>query len=262
MSRQGRDGNWYSDDGQWVWDGQAWQPVPPMFAAYSVAPGALVADVGSGFSLPFRDREWATKVIVQALILLIPIVGAIAGYGWMLEYMDNLAQGRPLLPPAGFHLGRGIQLAVPAIVWSLVASLPCIALFVVFVAWAVNAASSTAGPPPTNLVLAQLAIVATWALPLLLSLLFTFIHPALIVSVWRGGMGGGFQIGRVLRQAFGNPVDSLVAAALMIVAGTIASLGMMLCFVGVYFTSMLAIAFMGGFVAWYAGRVGELQSQP
>ena len=43
---------------------------------------------------------------------------------------------------------------------------------------------------------------------------------------------------------------------MFIVAGAIAGLGVVLCFVGVFFTSMLAIAFMGGFVVWYAGRAG------
>lgn len=262
MSPRGRDGAWYSDDGQWVWDGQAWQPVPPMYASYSVTPEALRADVGSGFTLPFRDPEWATKILLQGLILLIPIVGIIAAYGWMLEYMDNLAQGRPVLPRAGFPIGRGFQLLVPAFVWGVVVSLPCIALYIALIALGVTAASSTAtGNPSSELALLQLGVIGGSGLPMLLYLAVAFLQPALFVSVWRRGMGGGFQIGYIIGRSFGKPGDTLIAAVMVFAAGIIASLGIMLCFVGYVFTMPLAMAFMAGFFVWYAGRIGELQAQ-
>lgn len=247
-----------------MWDGQAWQPVPPMYASGSLAPGALVTDVGSGFSLPFRDPEWATKIIVQGLILLIPIVGTIAAYGWMLEYMDNLAQGRPVLPAAGFRMGRGFQLVVPGFVWGLVAFLPGITVYLVLILLSLGTSASTTttagGLSPTGTVLAALAAFFVWVLPLILALVFAFLHAPFVVSAWMRGMGGGFQVGHIVGQAFGRPGDTVIAALLVIVAGFVAGAGTLLCFVGVIFTTPLSLAFMAGFFVWYAGRVGELQA--
>jgi hypothetical protein len=254
MSRQGPDGRWYSDDGQWVWDGQAWQPAPPLFASYTMAPGALIADVGSGFSIPFRDPEWPAKVVVQALILLIPIFGQIAAYGWMLEYMDNLAQGRPLLPSAGFRLGRGVQLWVPLLVWGLVISVPSIVIFLI--AAVLFAQGSTA-----NTVASPILLVVAYLVPLVLSLVFLFVYPAMIALVWREGMAGGFNMARILQVSFAYPAPALTAAVLILAATFIAGLGSILCFIGLYFTAILGMAFMAGFSAWFASRVGILQTQ-
>src|ERR1051326_8418211 len=66
--------------------------------------------VGDAFGWAFRDPAWVGKVVVQGLILIIPIVGAIAAVGWLMMAFENARNGRNELPPAGFHLGRGIGL--------------------------------------------------------------------------------------------------------------------------------------------------------
>src|SRR5215469_8656937 len=65
---------------------------------------------GDAFAFPFRSPDWLGTMVLQALILIIPIVGQIAVLGWMLVTIDNLRAGRQELAPAGFHLGRGIAL--------------------------------------------------------------------------------------------------------------------------------------------------------
>src|ERR1700694_3227095 len=63
--------------------------------------------VGEAFGFPFRDPGWVGKIAVQGLILIIPIVGWIAGAGWLMITFDNLRNGRQELAPAGFPLARG-----------------------------------------------------------------------------------------------------------------------------------------------------------
>src|SRR5215472_14973507 len=65
---------------------------------------------GDAFAFPFRSPNWLGTVVLQALILIIPIVGQIALLGWLMVTVDNLRAGRQELAPAGFHLGRGIAL--------------------------------------------------------------------------------------------------------------------------------------------------------
>ena len=80
--------------------------------------------VGDAFSFQFRDPGWVGKIVVQALILIIPIVGLIATAGWMLMTFDNLRAGRQELAPAGFHLSRGIGLFGAWFIYAFVLSLP------------------------------------------------------------------------------------------------------------------------------------------
>src|ERR1700674_2724492 len=84
----------------------------------------LVNSVGDAFAFPFRDPDWAGKIVVQALILIIPIVGLIATAGWMLMTFDNLRAGRQELAPAGFHLSRGIGLFGAWLIYAVVLSIP------------------------------------------------------------------------------------------------------------------------------------------
>src|SRR5581483_10251686 len=51
---------------------------------------------------------------------IIPIVGQMALFGWMLAALDNLRAGRQELPPAGFSfIGRGVNLFVVYLVYVL-----------------------------------------------------------------------------------------------------------------------------------------------
>src|SRR5207245_11263668 len=66
--------------------------------------------VGDSFAWGFRDPGWAGKMLLQGLIALIPIVGWIAMTGWLMMAFENVRAGKNELPPAGFHLERGIAI--------------------------------------------------------------------------------------------------------------------------------------------------------
>ena len=48
--------------------------------------------ISDAFVWPSRDPEWLTKLLIIALTLLIPLIGAINGLGWMLATLDRLLQ--------------------------------------------------------------------------------------------------------------------------------------------------------------------------
>ena len=69
--------------------------------------------VGDAFVWPVRDPEWPGKLLIIALTLLIPIVGAINGLGWMLATLDRLRAGEDRMAPANLgYIGRGAPLFV------------------------------------------------------------------------------------------------------------------------------------------------------
>jgi Protein of unknown function (DUF4013) len=195
-----------------------------------------VTSVGDSFGWPFQDPGWAGKVAVQGLIFIIPIIGWIALTGWLVMAIDNLRAGRRELPPAGFHLEKGIALFVVVFVYNLVLSIPGEIL---------NGVGQNRGGASALGGLVGLA----------LSLLFAFIAPALYVKTYRGGFQGGFDVVGVWNLAVSHTNTSVTAGLMYIVAGIIGALGILLCCVGLIFTVPYGAAVIAAIVTWYEGQV-------
>ena len=207
--------------------------------------------LGDSFSWPFRDPGWLGKIVLQGLILIIPIVGAIAMLGWMMRSLDNLRAGRFELAPAGFHLSRGIALFGAEVVYYL-------AIYVPFgILLALGAIASQQSGALAGLLTALAQLEQTVA-----GLLFAFIFPALVVRTYEAGFAGGMDIGRVWRLASSNVGNSVLAALVMIAAGIISSLGLILCGVGVLFTTADGGAVIAGATEWYRRTQQVPQAAP
>jgi hypothetical protein len=196
--------------------------------------------VGDAFGYPFRDPGWVGKIAVQALILIIPIVGWIATAGWLMMTFDNLRAGRQELAPAGFHLERGIAIFGVVFIYSIVINIPSEVLNAM--GSAANSANSHAGAPLNGLgsfygLLAQLFI--------------DFLLPSLIVLTARRGFSGGMDIPSVWSMATSNMSNSVVAGLLIFVSGFIGAVGIIACCIGVFFTATYSAAIVAGIAAWF-----------
>ena len=52
-------------------------------------------DFGSAFSFVFQDEDWIKKILLIAVISLIPIVGQIVALGFALEVMKRVINSDP-----------------------------------------------------------------------------------------------------------------------------------------------------------------------
>ncbi len=142
--------------------------------------------VADAFIWPVRDPEWFTKLLVIALILLIPIVGTINGIGWMLAALDRLRAGEEKLPPANLsYLGRGIRLFVVALMYGvaigLIAGLiylPAVLIFVHEGQGNANTAAVSAG---------VLLSLLSFSIATLGTLALNFAMPSIVLATDRGG---------------------------------------------------------------------------
>lgn len=80
-------------------------------------------DIGKAFGFVFEDEEWVTKVLLGALITLIPIFGGFALMGYAIAIVRNVKAGNPRPLPDWNDLGRyftdGLLFWVATFVYSL-----------------------------------------------------------------------------------------------------------------------------------------------
>ncbi len=197
-----------------------------------------MTSVGDSFAWPFQDPGWFGKMVVQGLIFIIPIVGWIAMVGWFMMTIDNYRAGRRELPPAGFHLERGVGLFVVLLVYAIVFSLPGGLIS------GIGSRNEGAG----LVALGQL-------IGFLLSLLLAFLSPAIILHTYRAGIAGGFDVNSIWQTATAHTQTTVIAGLLIYVARLIGGLGFILCCVGLLFTIPYSVAITAGIVAWYEREV-------
>src|SRR5947209_10620091 len=147
-----------------------------------------MTSVGDSFAWPFRDLSWFSKIVVQGLIAIIPIVGWIALVGWLVMTIDNYRTGRRELPPAGCHLERGIVLFVVYLIYAVVFAIP-------------GGILDVGGTNGNNAGVAALGNLVSFAL----SLLRAFLAPALILHTYRSRFAGRFDLQGVWQLEPANP---------------------------------------------------------
>jgi hypothetical protein len=206
--------------------------------------------IGDAFVWPFRDPDWLGKIAIMGLILLIPIVGGINGLGWMLATLDRLRAGEQRLPPANFdYLGRGFQLFVVYLVYYLALAV----LGLLFYAPAILILSFQGNHNPNvflvgvgiALLLVTLSVVTLGALAL------TFVMPAIVLAVDRGGIAAGLNVAQVVGRTRASLINTLIAGLMLIAAGLVGQLGSVACFIGVVFTSAYALAMQAWIIRSY-----------
>jgi hypothetical protein len=206
-----------------------------------------MTNAGDAFAFAFRDPGWPGKIVIQALITIIPIVGWIATAGWMMMTFDNIRNGRQELPPAGFHLERGIGIFGVVLIYGIVLHIP---------GGILNSAGAAAGSRNAFLgsPFSGLGSLLNFAAQLLLD----FLIPALIVMTHHYGFAGGLDVGKVWSLATRNLNNGIVAGVLIFVSGVIAIAGLICCCIGIFLTIAYAATLNAGVAAWFE----RAQSQP
>jgi hypothetical protein len=204
-----------------------------------------VNSITDSFGWPLQDPGWTSKILVQGLITIIPIIGWIATLGWFAITVDNYRAGRKELAPYGFHLERGIWLFLVYFIYSLVFSLPGIVL------------GAAAGSADNN-ALAALGNLINFVLRLALY----FLTPAIILMTYRNRISGGFDFSGIWQLSMSNTGNTVVAALMIFVANLIGGVGIILCCVGIIFTLPYSVAVVAGIVAWYEKVMGSPSPLP
>ena len=200
-------------------------------------------EFGKAFTFAFDDKDWLKKIGIAGLVMLIPLIGQLTVGGWALEITRRVIQRDPETLPDwgafGDYLVKGLKLfvialvyALPIILISICANLP--AMFV------------QNGSDDTMLTIVSILSICVSCISIVYGIALGFVLPAALANfVVTGEIGAAFRFSEVFALVRAAPSAYLLVLLGSIVAGLIASLGLILCIIGVIFTQALAFAIQG-----------------
>jgi hypothetical protein len=155
---------------------------------------------------------------------------------------ENVRAGKNELPPAGFHLERGIAIFGVFLIYGFILQIP---------GWVLDIAGGIASGHSNSAFNAGSPLIGLGYLyAFLASLFLSYLVPSLIVHTYHHGFAGGMNVMGVWRLTRNNVSNSVVAGALIWVASIIGGLGLIVCFIGIIFTIPYENVIQAGVAAW------------
>jgi len=185
-------------------------------------------DVGRAFGFVFRDPRWVAKVAIGGLLVLVPIIGWLAIYGFGVRITRTVINGQdepmPEWSEFGGLIGDGFKAFVATFVWSLPATV---------LQWIGSASDGGGG-------------FAFACLGALVSLAVGFVTPAVVAHVAAGGsIGAGLDVKAVLATGQRGLGNYAIVLLMSIVLGLVAALGLIGFCIGVLFTIAYSLMVSG-----------------
>ena len=190
-------------------------------------------DFGKAFSYVFEDQDWIKKVGISALIMLIPIVGQIVVGGWALEITRRVIRRDPEPLPDWSEFGDfaikglkvmviGIAYALPLILLSICGQVPY--FFV----------DSMGSDAETFVMFLSICI---GCFSMIYGIFLGFVLPAALGNfAATEELSAAFRFGEVFGLLRAAPMAYLMVLVGAFVAGLVAMLGMVACFIGLFVT--------------------------
>jgi hypothetical protein len=209
-------------------------------------------DIGKAFTFATEDPKWITKILIGGGLILAGVITLIGWIftgpvvlGYLVQLTRNVIAGNPQPLPEWDNWGERWVDGFKSWVVSIVYALPIIVVYAVFQlpALVLNATSQNGATAAGT----GLSLIGS-CLNFFLGIAVAMIMPIAIARyASTSDIGSGLQFGAVfatLRQNIGMYV--IIALLSSFGIGLLASLGLILCFVGVFFT-----AFYGTLVQYH-----------
>jgi hypothetical protein len=216
---------------------------------------------GTAFGFVFDDERWLTKIVIGGLILLIPVIGGIAVYGFILATARNMVEGKPK-PLADWNefgdiLTRGFAWLAISLGYTIPFSILIVS--VVLGVGTIGAALDSNGSEAASalsMALFLLMVLFVFLAALLVNILLV---AAPVRYIQTDNLGEAFNIGAVWRMLLSAPMTLFLVWLVSGLAFLLAALvGMLACGVGVLFTTIYVYGVAGHLTGQLALKLNDV----
>jgi hypothetical protein len=199
-------------------------------------------DIGKAFTFPVDDEDWVKKLIIGAVLLIIPIVNFIT-FGYMIRVLRNVAEGRAKPLPEWDQWGDDFMKGLLVVVAGFIYSLPIVLVNIITAI--LGAIAGSADSQGAQGVVALCTTVLS-CLSALWGLAVGIVIPAAVAKfAMEGEFGSFFKFSEIFQWIRDNLKNYIIALLVIIVARILASFGIIACGIGVLFTMFWATVTMG-----------------
>ncbi len=211
-------------------------------------------DIGSSFTYMFEDENWLKKVLIGGIVAIIPIVN-FAAIGYVIQVIRNVRDGQPTPLPEWDQFGAYFMDGLWVFLILLIYMIPVILLACV---QGVGTAALGSNKDTENVVAILSAcfscLIGLW------SLVVAILLPAVLIRYAEvGEFMAGFRFGEVFSVITANIGSYIIVLLLMWVASFIGQLGVILCVIGVIFTSFWSYLVGGNLLGQLAAQIRQTQ---
>ena len=206
-------------------------------------------DIGKSFSYPFQDNKWLSKLIIGALVSIVPILN-FAWAGYLVDLVKNVMNQAVEPLPEWTDFGNKFMKGLYIWVAGLIYALPAICLATIFFTTLGVSLSSVTEDTANTLgsVFSGVGILLT-CLIVLYSLVLSFFYPAMIIHFsQKEAFGSLFEIGAIIKVATSKLSPYLTAWLIGIVAAIIVGI-----VIGLVSAVLGFIPCVGWILAWIVG---------
>ncbi len=197
-------------------------------------------DFGLSFSFPFQDEDWIKKIVLTAVISFIPVIGQFALMGWMVELTRRVIRGDENPLPDWADFGGILILGLKMVVIGFVYSLPLILLALPM------GGISALLDDDSAIAIYSFVMMCFSCFAVIYGLALAYFFPAAVGELAvTDNLGEAINPTNIIAHVRAAPSAYLLAFLGTIVAGFLAGLGIILCFVGLLFTIVYAYAIQG-----------------
>jgi hypothetical protein len=187
-------------------------------------------DFARAFSFPFSDQDWPKKILIPALIALIPIIGTIYISGWMIEIVRRVLRGDLTPLPEEIDFGGYFMDGLKIFVIGLIYSIP---LIIFYAPWIATIIAGSGGAEDSTVGVLSLISTCCCGLGFLYLLFVGFLMPA-VYGVYANDstVGAGFRFNEIFSLIKAAPGAYVMVVLGWIVVGLIVSIASVVPYIG------------------------------
>jgi hypothetical protein len=213
-------------------------------------------DFGKAFSYQFQDPKWVEKILITALISLIPLFGGIYLVGWALANIRRVIDGEPHPMPEtdfGGHFIRGLKWLVIQLVYAI----PAILIVIVVAILGGFSANNNNG----SATIVVIGVCCVDILVFLYALILAFFTPVVQSVFLEEGerIEAGFHFKRIIALLRAAPGAYGLAFLGTLIGGIIAPLGGVVFGFGALVTTAYAESMMSHLIGQAYLEAGKVQ---